>query len=187
MQCYGTWCPLFEIGRAHRVSGHYKRQKRSFHTILKHFKKKEFQNPSKFSCQNWFSKLTTWYLELDEILLNKILLWGMRFHLFWRRLCWDFDRPPKCQVSNFENRFWHEIFDGFWNSFFKSALELSGKTIYGVYNAQSWTGPDIYSFYCRNVVFWQVLTSVPVTLQLFGEQHNSSSASSTIALRRAAQ
>ena len=96
----------------------------------------EIQNRSKISCRNRFSKLGTWYLQVDEKLLSKSLLWGTRFHLFWRRLSWYFDRPPKCQVSNFENRFRQEIFDRFWISKKQSDSKLSGKTVFGVYNVQ---------------------------------------------------
>ena len=42
------------------------------------------------------------------------------------------NRPPKNQVSNFENRFRHENVDRFWKTFFYSDLESSGKTISGV-------------------------------------------------------
>ena len=131
VQSYYAWPPPFEWEAAHRVSGHWKCQKRSFQTILKHFKKKRIPKSIKNFLSKSISKLDTRgrSKSQESRLQNR---WNLVPHN--RDLLSNFSSTSKYHVENIENRFRQEIFDGFWISKKQSDSKLSGKNVFGVYN-----------------------------------------------------
>ena len=63
-----------------------------------------------------------------------IWTWSELLEIFFKKPG-HFSKGKKLEMSRpiwtsyFENPFWHEIFDRFWKTFFKSDSKLSGKTI----------------------------------------------------------